>query len=165
MILSPETVLSKEYLSSKEVPINKETQLQPNGIDVRVKNIELIGNTSFKLFISDTTHSTRTQVKRSVVDGKETFRVFPGRAFSVECYEWVTIPVGVAARVHTRSRLNRNGIFVGSGLYDSGFSGPVGFTFYPFSNGIIQVGVRVAQIVFYRSEEGSLYNGSYGEKT
>ena len=164
MILSPEMVLSKGYLSSKEVPINEEAQIQPNGIDVRVKNVELIGNTSFKLLISGTQHASRIQIDKHIVDGEETFRVFPGRAFNFECYEWVTIPAGLVACIYMRSTLNRNGILVGCGLYDSGFSGPVSFTVYPSSNGIIQVGVRVAQIVFYKSDGESLYSGSYGEK-
>ncbi|MBW8001675.1 MAG: hypothetical protein FVQ80_06595 [Planctomycetes bacterium] len=164
MILLPKLAVEEGYLSSQDGALPLEDgQIQPNGVDVRLKNIELIGDTSFQLFVGKTKHGSRTQVKKLNMNGTDAFRVFPGRAFNVECYERVDLPCGVAACVYTRSTLNRNGLLVGCGLYDSGFSGPVSFTFYPFSNGILEVGVRVAQVVFFKSEGEELYKGSYGD--
>ena len=40
---------------------------------------------------------------------------------------FVTVPAGLAAFLIVRSTLNRNGIFITSGLYDQGFSNNIGF--------------------------------------
>jgi len=65
----------------------------------------------------------------------------------------------------TRSTLNRNGAFIISGLYDSGFYGPAAGTIYNFGGmTLIELGARVAQFVVAEAENDFPYDGSYNTK-
>jgi hypothetical protein len=58
--------------------------------------------------------------------------------------------------------MNRNGVFLLSGLYDAGFSGSIGFIIYNMAGqALIGVGTRVGQIIFARSDSAGLYAGGY----
>jgi deoxycytidine triphosphate deaminase len=75
---------------------------------------------------------------------------------------YVEVPEGVAAYLIVRSTLNRNGLFVTSGLYDSGFIGHIGFAIH--NNGgpaYIAPGTRVGQIIFVESQNVGTYAGGY----
>ena len=77
----------------------------------------------------------------------------------------VKLPEGVACMLIIRSTLNRNGIFLTSGLYDSGFEGPIGFTLRNDSGvAFIKRGTRVGQIMFMSSDSAGLYSGGYNRK-
>ena len=86
------------------------------------------------------------------------------------CYDgmsdfYVDIPEGVAAMLIIRSTFNRNGIFITSGLYDSGFQGHCGFAIHN-NSGIAHVApnTRIGQIIFVESNSASMYNGSWNHK-
>ena len=75
---------------------------------------------------------------------------------------YVNIPAGVAAVLYTRSTFVRNGVFIVSGLYDSGYKGQIGFTIYPIGGDtIIEVGTRIGQIAFVKSDNATMYAGQY----
>lgn len=64
----------------------------------------------------------------------------------------------------TRSSLNRNGIFIQSGLYDSNFYGYVGCTLYNLGGRIkIRKNTRIAQFILVQAESTSEYKGSYNQ--
>lgn len=75
---------------------------------------------------------------------------------------YVTLPEGITATLIIRSTLNRNGVFLKSGLYDSGFKGNIGFVIYNFF-GVTLLGehTRVGQIIFEPSSSNKLYKGGY----
>lgn len=75
---------------------------------------------------------------------------------------YVEVPEGVAAILYTRSTLARNGVFLLSGLYDSGYKGHIGFTIYPIGGGLeIAPGTRVGQIAFVSAESAGMYAGGW----
>ena len=75
----------------------------------------------------------------------------------------VTIPEGYAGWVITRSTLNRNGLFITSGLYDSGYNGVMaGLLHVHHGPATIQRGSRVGQFIMFEAETLSLYDGDYG---
>jgi deoxycytidine triphosphate deaminase len=75
----------------------------------------------------------------------------------------VTIGDGEAGWVITRSTLNRNGVFITSGLYDSGYSGVMAGAMHVTTGPIkIRRGTRVAQFLLFKSESIGKYTGSYG---
>jgi deoxycytidine triphosphate deaminase len=66
-----------------------------------------------------------------------------------------------------RSTLNRNGLFITSGLYDSFFKGNAGFCLHNRSPGVARIAphTRVGQIMFVKSEfSGVQYSGTYNTK-
>lgn len=75
---------------------------------------------------------------------------------------YVEIPEGVAAYLIVRSTFNRNGMFITSGLYDSGYKGHIGFVLHnPIGPATIEVGIRVGQIIFVSSDNAGVYAGGW----
>ena len=75
----------------------------------------------------------------------------------------VKIPEGYAGWVITRSTLNRNGLFITSGLYDSGYHGVMaGALHVEGGPAKIEKGTRVAQFLMFEAETLSMYDGDYG---
>ena len=69
---------------------------------------------------------------------------------------------GIAGYLITRSTLNRNGVFIQSGLYDSGYKGPVQCILYNlFGITVLEPGIPVAQFVFVDAPSGHAYAGGY----
>lgn len=63
----------------------------------------------------------------------------------------------------TRSSLNRNGLVVTSGLYDSGFEGHLGgLITVGVGSAYVKRGARVAQFILFDAEMVHSYDGSYG---
>ena len=75
----------------------------------------------------------------------------------------ITIGPDEAGWVITRSTLNRNGLFITSGLYDSGYQGVMaGALHVNVGDALIAKGTRVAQFLLFKSEALSSYDGDYG---
>ena len=75
---------------------------------------------------------------------------------------YVDIPEGYVGWLHTRSTLNRNGLVVHSGIYDSGFRGNLGGMLYNFGGpASLEPGVCIAQFILAQSDSAGLYQGSY----
>ena len=75
----------------------------------------------------------------------------------------VTIQEGYAGSVITRSTLNRNGLFITSGLYDSGYNGVMaGALHVEHGPAVIEKGSRVGQFLMFEAETLSMYDGDYG---
>lgn len=96
---------------------------------------------------------------------KDHFFCIPGHS-SVDGMSdfYVELPEGVACLpMVARSTLNRNGMFITSGLYDSGFKGHIGFAIHNVRNdpSYIGVGTRVGQIVFVKSDSAGMYAGGW----
>lgn len=90
-----------------------------------------------------------------------------GKSKCVCMNEAVKIPKNMFAMIFHRSSFNRQGIFMMSGLWDSGFVGRIGLTIYNLSGKTIYIpkNERVAQIVFFKAKAASLYNGQYQNDT
>lgn len=78
--------------------------------------------------------------------------------------EEIEVPNGMCAQILTRSTVNRGGNFITSGLYDAGYKGVLGCILHINVPLTIEIGVRLAQIIFSEAEEGDLYSGIYNEK-
>ena len=75
----------------------------------------------------------------------------------------ITIGEGEAGWVITRSTLNRNGVFITSGLYDSGYCGVMAGALHVNVGPMkIKRGTRVGQFLLFKSETLKLYDGDYG---
>lgn len=82
-------------------------------------------------------------------------------------YDWsslfsLDIPENVCAILIVRSSLNRIGGTVNAGNYDSGYRGLIGGSLTSRAGDIlIAPATRIAQIMFYKTDSASLYNGAY----
>lgn len=136
----------------------KQKCIQPNALDFTVDAIYHIMEDRFQ--ISESSKTMRTQYPLEPHEGN--FVIGKG------CYDamsdfYVTVPEGVAAHLITRSTFNRNGLFIQSGLYDSGFKGNCGFVIYNMG-GVAHIAphTRIGQLIFTTSEDsGKLYAGGY----
>lgn len=86
------------------------------------------------------------------------------------CYDalsnmYVEVPDGAACMLIVRSSFGRNGLFITSGLYDSGFKGHIGFVLHNNSGpAYIASGTRIGQIMFIESNNALRYAGQWNHE-
>lgn len=173
MFISPVKAIENGWIVGNITP----TMVQPNGIDftldqayqpalsdLRSDNVPtnfVLSKDSFKQ------HRKWKLMDTYVFEGPDNIEMdayrFEGRhTYDVSSNLKVSLPTGVAAFIIGRSTLNRNSIFLTSGLYDSGFSGYIGCQLH--NNGqsaIIERGARIGQIVFVEAASAKSYSGQY----
>lgn len=157
-IVNPKHILEQKIVYSKDNPLNEEEQLQQSGIDLRLKKAyRVVGAAEFKLDSS----TKPLAVELQLVDNCYLFKA--GEQYSLDFIEDVSVPEDMAALIINRSTINRHVGVCNSGLFDPGYrsQGGCGAMFRPTIDVKIERGFRMAQIVFFRSEAASLYNGQY----
>ena len=154
MLLNPNKMIEDNVIYN----IDKETQLQPNSIDLTLKSIQLIiGGELMK----DSSKIIKEELKCK--DG--VFNLYERQAYDVTFNEFVSIPDDVAAFVTHRSTLNRIGGQITSGIYDSGFNNYVGGVLRTSRKIKIEKNARIATIFFVQAQSSHIYDGQYqGQK-
>ena len=144
---------SKSSLSKFDVD-----QVQPNAIDLRVDKI--FQSYSQVFVISEEEKSHRESREISPTD--EWWRLEVG-SYEIIMQGIVTLADDEAGWVITRSSLNRNGCFITSGLYDSGYSGVMAGVLH-VNNGPVRIkrGTRVGQFLLFKAEALNQYDGDCG---
>jgi len=167
MLISPKKVLENNWVFANDakgkstiVLDGPNNQLQPNGIDLRLaKAYKIVGAVDFNI------DKNRT-VKPNLIEMQQTNGAYlfqPGNLYSIDFVEDVVVPDNVAAHIIHRSTINRFSSTVISGLFDSGFTSKngCGAMLRPDLTTKIQVGFRLAQIVFYEASSAHQYDGQY----
>ena len=133
-------------------------QVQPNAIDLRVDKIFRSYSQVFLISEKEKQHRESKEIKP--VDGW--WRLDPG-SYEIIMQGIVSIGEDEAGWVITRSSLNRNGCFITSGLYDSGYEGVMAGVLH-VNNGPIMIkhGTRVGQFLLFKAEALNQYDGDYG---
>lgn len=134
--------------------------VQPNAVDLRVDKIfRPWPGTPF--VISEDTKQHR-QSDPVWPDSQGDFYLETGM-YEIVMENTVTIGQNEAGWVITRSTLNRNGVFITSGLYDSGYSGVMAGALHVTCGPMrIRKGTRVGQFLLFKAESLHLYDGAYG---
>lgn len=136
--------------------------VQPNAVDIRLgKMLRIEARQPFILHADNTKEHKSTSV---VVPDKDGFYMLAAGTYEFTAQNKITVGEGEAGFVITRSTLNRNGVFLTSGLYDSGYSGVMAGVMHvtvPFVK--IQEGARIGQYLNFKSESIGSYDGSYGD--
>jgi len=141
--------------------INLEEQLQPNGIDLTLREIAL-PQSAGKIAINDSQRLV-ADLAPLVFDGLDFVDLIPG-AYIVTFNEIVHLPQNIMALARPRSSLLRCGVTVNTAVWDAGYSGrsqslmvvynPQGFR--------LQRNARIVQVVFLQlTEETEGYHGAY----
>ncbi len=153
MFISARKAIEEKWITG----IRDEKQMQPNAVDITADRLFKLNNQNVFTFSSEgKTHRNRTEITNPDV-----WTLEPGVYDVVsDCY--VKMTQGIAGYLITRSTLNRNGVFIQSGLYDSGYKGPVQCILYNlFGITVLEPGLAVAQFVFVDAPSGHTYAGGY----
>lgn len=161
-IISPLEILEKKivYVEDGElITSGDENQIQQCGIDLRLaKAYRIAGAVEF--------FTTKKSIKPNLLEMPITDNCYlfkAGQQYSLDFLEDITVPEDMAALIINRSTINRFSGTVSSGLYDPGFrsKGGCGAVYRPTIDTKIELGFRMAQVVFYSAKSASLYNGQY----
>ena len=135
---------------------------QPNAVDLRLDKVFKILPTLFVISEDSKQHRSTEEV---LPDEESYFVLSPG-SYEVVMENVITVGENEAGWVITRSSFNRNGCFLTSGLYDSGYSGVMAGVFHIAGGPTkIKKGTRIGQYLSFDAEMLSLYDGSYGVKS
>jgi dUTP pyrophosphatase len=141
--------------------INLEEQVQPNGIDLTLREIALL-QSSGKIAVSDSQRLV-SDLAPLVFDGLGFIDLVPG-AYIITYNEIVHLPKNVMALARPRSSLLRCGVTVNTAVWDAGYSGRSQSLMVVYnSHGFrLQRNARLVQLVFLRlTEETEGYHGAY----
>ena len=162
-------VLSKQDIHTllrQELPlvegfIDLEEQVQPNGIDLTLREIAL-PQSSGKVTVKDSQRLV-SGLAPLVFDGLGFIDLMPG-AYIITYNEIVHLPKNIMALAAPRSSLLRCGVTVSTAVWDAGYSGrsqslmlvhnPQGFR--------LQRNARIVQLIFLQlTQETEGYRGTY----
>ena len=138
----------------------QEGDSQPNAVDLRVDKIYKIKEEPFEISNDHKKHRGTDYEIQPDRDGY--FFLQPGH-YEVVMENIIRVGEGEAGWVITRSTLNRNGLFLTSGLYDSGYHGVMaGVLHVTIGPARIKKGTRIGQYLSFDAESLSSYDGDYG---
>ncbi len=96
----------------------------------------------------------------------QSFIVEAGKSKNINFRESIKLPDNMYALFYVRSSWSRKGVFVSSGVYDSGYEGTIGCTIYNMSGEDVgfEEGERIGQIICYLADAASSYSGQWQGK-
>ena len=141
--------------------INLEEQVQPNGVDLTLREVALL-QSSGKIAVKDSQRLV-SDLAPLVFDGMGFIDLVAG-AYIITYNEIVHLPKNIMALAMPRSSLLRCGVTVNTAVWDAGYSGrsqslmvvynPQGFR--------LQRNARIVQLIFLElAQETEGYNGTY----
>lgn len=133
--------------------------IQPNAVDLRVGKIFKIKSDDFVIDEEQKVH--RGSMSESI-RGDGYWHLHPG-TYEIIMENIITVGDEEAGFVITRSTLNRNGVFLTSGLYDTGYNGVMAGVMH-VNCGLMKIkpGTRVGQYLSWKAQALSKYDGDYG---
>ena len=141
--------------------VDLEEQVQPNGVDLTLREIALLQSSG--RITAENSQRLVSDLAPLVFDGLGFIDLVPG-AYIITYNEVVHLPQNIMALGRPRSSLLRCGVTVGTAVWDAGYEGrsqsllvvynPRGFR--------LQKNARVIQLIFMRlSEKTEGYKGAY----
>tara|TARA_B100000029_G_scaffold515221_1_gene621200 strand:- start:1643 stop:2140 length:498 start_codon:yes stop_codon:yes gene_type:complete len=133
--------------------------VQPNAVDLRVDKIFKIAGERF--YISEEAKEHRGS--QEMLTSREDEWYLQVGSYEVIFENIIDVAEGEAGFVITRSTLNRNGLYLTTGLYDSGYNGVMAAVLHvTTAPAVIKKGTRLGQFLLFNSETLSMYDGDYG---
>ena len=133
--------------------------VQPNAVDLRLGKVFKITDNVFTIDEEQKVHRGSTEYE-PWEDGY--YYLYPGQ-YEVIMENMINVGPDEAGFVITRSTLNRNGCFLTSGLYDTGYNGVMAGVLH-VNCGLMRIkpGTRIGQYLNWKAEALSSYDGDYG---
>lgn len=146
-------------LSNSNLTNVQEGDVQPNAVDLRLGKVFQINTDMFEISNEHKVHRGSVEVLPRN-DGY--YSLVPG-VYEVIMENVIQVGEGEAGWVITRSTLNRNGCFLTSGLYDSGYHGAMAGVLH-VTRGLARIkqGTRIGQYLSFNAEALHKYDGDYG---
>lgn len=164
MILNPQFVIDQGWVTGIAEP---KKQIQPNAIEFTMDIVRGIDpTTDFIINRDGKKHRDSYAVEpvQSDVD-QRLYWVLDVGSYDVCSNLHVDLPANVAVKLIIRSTYSRNGMFLTSGLYDSGYEGAVGACFHNVVGvSRIEVGERLGQAIFETADSEGEYAGGYNHE-
>ena len=137
----------------------EQKDIQPNAVDLRVDKIFKVSTKEFVISENSKEHRGSEEIEPDM-DGW--FYLEEGH-YEVVMQNNINVGNNEAGFVITRSTLNRNGLFLTSGLYDTGYVGVMaGMLHVTIGPARIKQGTRIGQYLNFDAESIKIYDGSYG---
>lgn len=137
----------------------QEGDVQPNAVDLRLGKIFKIKDELFQVSNEEKRHRGTEELKPDV----EGYYNLPPGHYEVVMENIINVGENEAGWVITRSTLNRNGLFLTSGLYDTGYHGVMaGVLHVTVGQARIKQGTRIGQYLSFAAESLHKYDGDYG---
>ena len=156
--------------SQSKLSAYEPSDVQPNAIDLRIESIQRMTSSLFRISEDEKTHRGSEPVPTDA-DGflisfvssvTSSWHLKPG-TYEIIMQGLISLGENEAGFIITRSTLNRNGLFITSGLYDSGYHGVMAGALHVIGgDAFIEKGTRVAQFLLWQAESLNQYDGSYG---
>jgi deoxycytidine triphosphate deaminase len=167
MFINPQTAIDNGWITGTFTDKN----IQPNAIDFTLDKLFSIDHENCFIISEDEKHmrgGEEIEADYDVEDFRHWWPIDIRTSYDAMSSMYVKLPEGVAAMLIVRSTFNRNGLFITSGLYDSGYEGHIGFALHNLSGPTrIATGTRIGQIMFIPSDSAKMYDGgwNHGEDT
>lgn len=146
--------------SASKLTAIQEGDVQPNAVDLRLGTIHAINSNEFLIDEEQKIHRGSLQLG---VHPDGYYHLEPG-SYEVVMENKIEVGNGEAGFVITRSTLNRNGCFLTSGLYDTGYAGVMAGVLHVTCGPMrIKPGTRIGQYLSFEAEALSKYDGDYGD--
>lgn len=134
--------------------------VQPNAVDITLGKVFRILPTTFAI---DARNNKVLRQREEMIPNQEGYWELPPGDYEGVAEQAVCVGPDEAGYVIPRSTLNRAGVFLTSGLYDSGYNGVCAFCIHVGTGPmVIEKGTRVGQYITWKAEALHKYNGSYG---
>jgi len=141
--------------------VNLEEQVQPNGIDLTLREVALL-QSSGKIALTDSQRLI-SDLAPLAFDGLGFINLLPG-AYIIAYNEIVHLPNDIMALAKPRSSLLRCGVTVNTAVWDAGYSGRSQslMVVYNQQGFRLQRNARIVQLIFLRlTQETEGYRGVY----
>lgn len=163
MFINPKIAIKEGWVTGI---VNEEVQVQPNAIDFTLDRLFTV-NVNNEFVISEAGKQMRGGTEYPTYQDRKdpsmSFWTLRNPIYDGMSNVYVDLPEGVAAMLVIRSTFNRNGLFLTSGLYDSGYKGHLGFILHNRAAGLTKVarGTRIGQVIFVASGTAKMYAGGW----
>jgi deoxycytidine triphosphate deaminase len=170
MFISPQYAIENQWIRHPECKTLDDWErhqfISPNAIDFTLDKVFTL-NTDDTPYVCETVKKMRSLYELDPINNsiERRWKLEGGRVYDGMSNMYVEVPENVVAILYTRSSFTRNGVFLTSGIYDSGFKGAVGFTIFTVGGPIeIGEGVRIGQIAFVEASSAKMYAGGWNHK-
>lgn len=157
--------------SQSELTAVQDGDIQPNAVDLRLDKVytfiyeQDLTRRHFRISDDEKQHRRVVETPPASSGRDEGFFCLGNGTYQIEFSNSISVGEGEAGWVITRSTLLRNGVYIVSGLYDSGYEGRMAALLVVTGGSAhIKKGTRIGQYLSFNAETLHLYNGSYGVK-
>lgn len=138
----------------------QQKDIQPNAVDLRIAKVFQINDDND--FVIDEEQKIH-KGSEAVPVWEDGYWYLNQGAYEIIMENEIEVGHDECGFVITRSTLNRNGVFLTSGLYDSGYKGVMAGVIHIRAGRMkIKPGTRVGQFLCFKSETMGSYDGDYG---